>query len=214
MDHIVYTCDDFVIAFKPHNIPTVPLKDQNCPTLLSIVCEKYPEIMSVKGKNPWEGGAIHRLDTLTEGLVIFARKQHFYDYIMCLQQEDKIVKTYRAITEKSDNFIDESISSYFRAFGKGRKMVKVEKDVNKADSVKLYTTKIRTIENKDSYTVVECSITQGFRHQIRAHLASIGMPIKGDILYNPKAENEDLKLSCIGFCFPLENSEIFTYTLQ
>lgn len=210
----VYENSDFLIVWKENNLPTVPLKNRDCDNLLKRVVASYPEVLDVKGKNPWEGGAVHRLDTPTSGLVIFARNQAFYDYIQDIQKKDLFVKTYRAVTERAPRPFNEEISSYFRSFGPRGAMVKVCISPDKADSGKLYTTKVKTVEINAENSVFECKITQGFRHQIRVHLAYAGCPIKGDSLYNPSYSGENLCLECTAVSFPLPNSEIFNYTAR
>ncbi|MFA7168381.1 MAG: pseudouridine synthase, partial [Sphaerochaetaceae bacterium] len=71
---IVAESRDWLVADKPSGLPTVPLKSDapEKDTLLSRVAKEYPEILDI-GRNPWEGGVIHRLDTLTSGLVLIAR---------------------------------------------------------------------------------------------------------------------------------------------
>lgn len=54
-----------------------------------------------------------------------------------------------------------------------------------------------------------CTITKGFRHQIRAHLAWIGQPIIGDVLYGEAAaqslmcqpQTQSIALDCVGLSF-------------
>ena len=53
---------------------------------------------------------------------------------------------------------------------------------------KIYITNVsasylKTVDNEDIFNV-ECKITEGYRHQVRCHLAWIGFPIIGDIMYN------------------------------
>lgn len=211
MNSIVFENDQFLIANKMHNIPTVPLKDQNPDgTLLGFVQSLRPEVLQIFGKNRWEGGALHRLDTATSGLVLFAKTQEFYDYIITIQNEDKFEKTYIAKCDEGSLITEKYISSYFRAFGPGSKMVKAEQDVRKADSDKLYTTYVTRL-TKGLYS---CKLTRGFRHQIRVHLATKGCPIVGDVLYNPNKTNGDMMLTCTGLSFPMPDGSIFNYSLQ
>ena len=101
------------------------------------------------------------------------------------------------------------IESRFRPFGTGSRAVKPvfanasKADLKKAGS-KTYRTEILYIEHAAQNPVaaaikkpdsaqsgaggnvvcVLCRITAGFRHQVRAHLASCGLPVIGDELYN------------------------------
>ena len=217
MAPVVFENKDFLIADKPHDIPTVPLKGQSPDgTLLGLVSRDYPEVLSVCGKNPWEGGTLHRLDTATSGLVVFARTQEMYDYLRTIQQQDLFEKTYSADTFESTDLKGPDLSvtddgefkivSYFRSFGKGSKAVRPTQDIKRADTPVLYTTTVT--KSGERFT---CTITRGFRHQIRAHLAWIGHPIKGDALYGNDGNIIPLNLDCFRVRFPLPDGESFFF---
>ena len=217
MAPVVFENKDFLIADKPHDLPTVPLKGQSPDgTLLGLVAKDHPEVLSVRGKNPWEGGTLHRLDTATSGLVVFARTQAMYEYLQKIQQQDLFEKTYSAETFESAvlkgsdlQFTDNEefkIVSYFRSYGKGSKAVRPTEDINRADTPVLYTT--TAIKSEERLT---CRITRGFRHQIRAHLAWIGHPIKGDSLYGNVDNAGTLCLDCFEVRFPLPDGESFFF---
>ena len=94
---VIYKDDDIVAFYKPKNLPTVPLKNQEGEdTLLSLGAKEYPEILSPYGKNPWEGTILHRLDTPTSGIVLAARNKETYFELLSLQDNDLIIKTYIA----------------------------------------------------------------------------------------------------------------------
>lgn len=206
---ILYEEESFIIADKIHGLPTVPLKrnpDQD--TLLKRVGAICHSVMDVKGKNEWEKGALHRLDTDTSGLVVFAKTQGFYDFLLSEQRDGRFEKTYRADTD--GDTVEREISSFFRSFGEGRRKVKVEMDERRADSPVLYTTVISRKEKG----VYLCTITRGFRHQIRSHLAYLSCPIKGDRLYNPQVlptSTEPLLLDCQKVSFYRPDGSFFTF---
>lgn len=131
------------------------------------------------------------------------------------------------------------IESRFRPYGEGRKKVKpvfenAEKfDIKKAGST-VYRTEILSVnmlhdDKKDTlvqsgfYDIkksarVLCRINRGFRHQVRAHLASIGVPVIGDFLYNPAyADKPDSRLwffaSALQFNHPVSGKRL-CYTLE
>ena len=217
MKPVVFGNKDFLIADKPHDLPTVPLKGQGADgTLLGLVARDYPEVLSICGTNPWEGGTLHRLDTATSGLVVIARTQEMYDYLRKIQQQDLFEKTYGADTFESNKLkgsdlriadnVEFKIVSYFRSYGKGSKEVRPTGDIKRADTPVLYTTTAIKSDNHFS-----CTITRGFRHQIRAHLAWIGHPIKGDSLYGNEDDAGTLCLDCFEVRFPLPDGESFFF---
>ena len=220
---ILYSCDSFVIADKMHGIPTVPLKAQSPEgTLLGMVAALFPDVMDVVGRNAWEHGAVHRLDTATAGLVVFARTQEVYDHILKVQTEGLFSKTYLAVTRCDPRLkgLDVEIpaggsvdvSSYFRSFGPGGRQVRPTLDERRSDSGVLYTTKIERLpSDKDGFDCFRCTITRGFRHQIRAHLAWIGHPIAGDPLYGDGTTSDTLELDCIQISLPLPDGKPFSF---
>lgn len=210
-NNIVFENDLFLIADKAHGTPTVPLKNQDMEgTLLGFVAKVCPRVLDVHGKNPWEYGAVHRLDTETSGYVLFAKTQQFYDHIQAEQLKYTFIKQYIACCDEQSPIDDAIIRTYFRSYGPGRKRVKPEEDAKKADSDVVYLTHIRRIE-KGKYF---CEIARGFRHQIRSVLAYYKCPIVGDKLYNPNPGNEEMQLTCVGMSFPMPDGSIFEYNPQ
>ncbi len=72
---VIAETPQYIIVDKPHGIATVPLKKgSDMPTLLDIVGDRYPEVLG----DTHEGFTLHRLDTATRGLVMFARSPESY----------------------------------------------------------------------------------------------------------------------------------------
>lgn len=239
MSNNIYILEEhktWVLVWKPHNIPTAPLFENEKDTLLFWTISKYPEVQNVIGKKPIEHGLIHRLDTGTEGIVLIARTQQAYNFFNQAQQNNLILKQYRALTQYIPNSkiqpppkLPFTLTSRFKAFGPGRKMVKplFPTDRDFPSQKKDYTTTILSIqdiiEKKRTIHVIDCSLTQGARHQVRAHLSVLGYPILGDTLYNPlwqsqkyRTEDKDLPLQLCanGISFPNpENDEQVNFLL-
>ena len=224
---ILYSCADFVIADKPHGIPTVPLKNRDMAgTLLALAAAECPDILSVEGRNPWEYGTLHRLDTATSGLVVFARTQKAYSYLTGIQEKDLMEKTYSALATSGDRLrgFDRpdsktfTITSYFRSYGPKSREVRPVQDIKRADTPVLYTTDVTDCGDN----IMHCTITRGFRHQIRAHLAWAGLPIVGDTVYGDNPSTFDsagnppgtLELDCFRVSFPLPDNTPFSFSKQ
>lgn len=223
---LLFEDDNLLLLDKPHGMPTVPLKTQTLQgTLLEQAALLCPKILEVKGKNSWEGGALHRLDTATAGLVLFAKNQLCYERMQKLQEDNLFEKYYIARTFENNSLKDYNIeektgiitiSSYFRPFGPKAKQVRATLDEKKTSSKILYKTAV--IRDKNTFY---CTITKGFRHQIRAHLAWTGHPIIGDSLYGlhrldgQSENNEILQLECVGLSFPVvKNGEEKQYVFK
>ena len=203
----------FLVIYKPKGLPSAPLTEEDSQNALTQAIEKYPEIKSVCGKKPIEYGLLHRLDTATDGLMVIAATQECYDFLITEQAEGRFIKTYTAEcdiikdnAEKLGGFPVEvpeltgfpEVTSYFRPYGEGRKEVRpVTENSGKAalaklGKKKLYTTKIEIKKLSDTRAQATCEITEGYRHQVRCHLAWSGYPVIGDQLYNSECKSSDL----------------------
>lgn len=211
--YLVFEGPDTLVWWKESGIPTVPLRNTiDGRTLLSIAAAYNHEIVCCHGANEWEGGVIHRLDTLTSGLVLIARNQRAYNALCHQQVKDMIVKEYRARTTPGrciDDGFEEyplldiadgpsEITSCFRSYGPRGQSVRpvLHNQRNMPKNGRIYTTGVVPVDDE----VFLCSITRGFRHQIRCHLAWAGHPILGDTRYGG-VESPDFGLEAISISY-------------
>ena len=138
---------DFIVVFKPRGMHSSPLEEEERGTLLAWCAERYPEVLAPRGRKAVEGGLLHRLDKETEGLVVVARSQIFYDALAAQQEAGTFVKDYRALCVDRSSAAAAGaaesfpplpgfpprprlgpppfvVSSAFRPFGPGRKAVR------------------------------------------------------------------------------------------
>lgn len=204
----------YAVIYKPKNLPSAPLEQSDKENALDQALELFPELAGVHGKKEIEHGLLHRLDTPTDGLILIAATQSFYDFMQEEQAEGRFIKYYSAVCVKNkenpsllDNFppfdFEEGslIESFFRSFGKGAKEVRpvTQKSgmaaLKKVGKQTLYRTEIVSVTPAEDYIDgnavynVTCRISQGFRHQVRCHLAWAGLPIINDPVYNAAFRN-------------------------
>ena len=206
---ILFEEERYAVLYKPRGMPTAPLRSMEKNSLLYWFLTLRPKAAGVFGKKKIEAGLIHRLDTPTCGLVLIAKTQKAFNAIHLMQGRNLIEKTYFAFTEKSAYQIPPVIESQFRAFGpKGKKTVPVFRSSKRFEpGKKTYRTKILEIKEAGTKSAVTCSLTQDFRHQVRTHLASAGMPICGDVLYSPFFDTDfpnTLQKDIVHHLYPLQ----------
>lgn len=239
---VIHKCsqnEPFLIIKKPASLPSAPLKEGDI-SAFTQAAELFPEVKNVEGKKACEGGLLHRLDTETEGLLVIASNQAFYDKMIELQKNGGFVKTYEAevdfdkkiimdcennddgwsklnpsVKEKIENWIDATekgfsvkpleivLSSKFRFFGEKSRCVRPVTENSGAKALKKcspknYETKIIITKNPSNETGGKyhavCKIREGFRHQVRCHLAWCGFPVSGDKIYNSEKSSGTEKM--------------------
>ena len=190
-----------------------PAEHESTDNALDHWSKSFPEIKTLPGRREGEGGLLHRLDYETQGLLLFARTNKAIESFSAQQREGLFIKHYSALTCKSDVKLPgfpemifskadfpSLISCAFRPYGPGRKAVRpvlLGGSVNKKKEIALdrgepYRTEIleaksinQTLPGEGNPELVQFDIKlyRGFRHQIRCHLAWLGMPIVNDSLY-------------------------------
>ncbi|MDR0411345.1 MAG: RNA pseudouridine synthase [Treponema sp.] len=217
----------YAVLYKPPHLHSVPLKRDTAYTLLDWYAETFPSIREVQGRNPWEGGIVHRLDYETKGLVLAAKTQAFLDHILVQQERGFFIKEYCSITKDTKGTsIDKfpaSVESAFSPFGPGRRMVKPvlkpfpkNKDIC-LDQGRYYCTKIiESVNRRDGTICFHLQIKRGFRHQIRCHLAWIGFPIVNDSLYGVpySVQRGELALTAEAFSFFEKDGTLIRHTIR
>jgi 23S rRNA pseudouridine1911/1915/1917 synthase len=222
---IVLEDRSFLVVWKPSGMHTAPLQRGESNTLLAWVIERYPEIATVTGRKSVEPGLLHRIDRDTCGLVLFARNEESFARLMQAAADSLFRKFYTALCTRSSALPPGSrfllpfpappctVRTAFRSFGPRGRMVAAipaesgrPTDSGRPPGTIPYETEVISIDPCDGSPPLlraVVSLTRGFRHQVRVHLASSGLPIVGDELYGGAAEESaPLRLAAERLTFP------------
>jgi 23S rRNA pseudouridine1911/1915/1917 synthase len=196
----VAACDDACVGvYKPPRMHSVPVRPDGGGTLLAWCAARFPDVLKVCGRKPVEGGAVHRLDYETRGLLLFARTEDAALFFRAEQAAGRFVKFYHAQTAAHarvppagfppypvcgtlpapDGFC---IASGFRAYGRGRAAVRPVLTEG-GGTAAVYQTNVLSVRRHGALLHWHVRLTRGFRHQIRCHAAWAGFPLSGDTLY-------------------------------
>lgn len=218
----------YAVIYKPAGMPSAPLAPGDTDNACYHAIRHYPELASVAGHyKSFEHGILHRLDTITEGLLLIAATQPAYESLRAAQAAGEFIKEYDAVCVPAEERMDgfpafagtrDRITSRFRAYGRGGAAVRPVTDgasahVRKKCCGKEYTTHItwqKPLEN--GLVLAHCAIFMGFRHQVRCHLAWAGLPIAADPLYCPEGAGKGLtfsfRASALRFPHPLTGETV------
>ena len=174
--NIVYEDDELLVINKQRGLVVHPCATTKSHTLVNALVYHIKNLSTINGV--MRPGIVHRLDKDTGGLMIVAKTDSAHK-ILSNQLKDKTLnREYKAliIGRIKEDFV---VEGYLGRNPKNREQMALT-DENHGK----YSKTIFTIDKVfDHYTLLNCKLTTGRTHQIRAHLKSINHPIVGDALY-------------------------------
>lgn len=147
-------------------------------------------------------GLVHRIDRPVSGAVIFAKTSKALSRMTVKVKERQFSKTYLAIVKNKPPKDADELSHYMVKNESQNKSYIVS---SSAKGAKLAQLRYRVIGVSDSYYLLEIELITGRHHQIRAQLAHIGCPIKGDLKYGFPRSNPDASISLHAYRLKFEH---------
>ncbi|OCB70210.1 RluA family pseudouridine synthase [Flavobacterium crassostreae] len=133
-------------------------------------------------------GVVHRLDRPTTGIVAFAKTSKALTRLNELFKNRQTQKTYWAIVKNKPEKPKDSLIHYLKRNEKNNSSKAHIKEVPDSKMAHLDYTVFKELNH---YFALEVALHTGRHHQIRAQLAAIGCPIKGDLKYGFDRSNPD-----------------------
>lgn len=127
----------------------------------------------------------HRLDTNTEGIVVFAKNEEIFTEIKRAFKSRSVEKHY--LTAVDGRMDGEGVLRAYLSKNADESFVKIS-DRRVPGSYEIVTG-YRVAYNGRSGSVLDVELITGRTHQIRAHLSHIGHPVIGDPKYCPEKIN-------------------------
>lgn len=144
--------------------------------------EKIKNFIKQRDKKPGNVfcGVVHRLDRPVSGLVLFAKTSKGLSRFSELFRARDTEKKYLAVVKNKPPKTSDRISHYLL---KNEKNNTSKAHVKEVPGSKLSTLEYELIASSENYHLLKINLLTGRHHQIRAQLAAIGCPIKGDLKY-------------------------------
>ena len=133
-------------------------------------------------------GVVHRLDRPTTGIVVFARTSKALTRMNELFSQRETQKKYWAIVKNKPSKQEDNLIHFIKRNEKNNTSKAHLKEVPES---KLASLDYKIIKELQNYVALEIKLYTGRHHQIRAQLAAIGSPIKGDLKYGFERSNPD-----------------------
>ena len=171
---VIHENNDYLVVNKRAGL----ISEQSAYEDVTVQDQVFNHLLKSKPK-PFVG-VIHRLDRVTSGILIFAKKKSVLVAFNQLFASRKVQKTYLAIVKnKPPKDKDTLVNFLFKNKHEKRADIVSGKSKNGQECILSYA----LIGENDSNYLLEVKPKTGRFHQIRAQLAHIGLPIVGDKKY-------------------------------
>ena len=177
---IVYQDEHLLIVNKPAGLVVHPAPGNWSGTLLNALLGFDKHASAIP-----RSGIVHRLDKNTSGLMVVARSRSAMDALVHLIAARTVSRQYLALTAKP--WVGAAQRDVQAPIGRDPRnrlrMAVVDLDRTAGKEAK---TTLSVLDSNAHGALVCCKLHTGRTHQIRVHMASIGLPILADDVYGGK----------------------------
>lgn len=199
---ILYEDQDLLIVNKPKGMVVHPSAGHYTGTLVNAIMYHCKDSLSgINGEI--RPGIVHRIDMDTTGSLIVCKNDEAHVDIAQQIKEHSVNRIYVGIVcgnvKEDEGTIEGPI---------GRHPVERKKMAINEKNGKPAVTHYKVLERFGNYTYMQFKLETGRTHQIRVHMASIGHPLLGDVLYSSNRsafknlQGQTLHAQTIGFIHP------------
>lgn len=189
---VVAEDEAILIIDKPAGLVVHPGAGNHTGTLVNALLHYDQSLISLP-----RAGIVHRLDKDTSGLMVVARTPAAHNHLVEELQQRRIGRSYQALVvgcPVAGGKVEAPIARHPR----DRKRMAVVRDGRPA------VTHYRVAERFRAHTWLNVELETGRTHQIRVHMAHIGLPLIGDPIYGrrpiyPKSASAQLRAELDGF---------------
>ncbi|OUR63771.1 hypothetical protein A9Q73_09360 [Bermanella sp. 47_1433_sub80_T6] len=175
---LLWEGEDIFAVHKPANLPVSRTTRNVYNTLIQLV----------RRESPWpDAHLLHRLDLETSGIILLAKTKqgamHWQPKISQLLGR----KIYHAVVYGKPDWSQREFQCDLNT--RKDSAIRCQMHVcSEGEKGKASTTHFKVLSSTGEYSIIECELMSGRKHQIRAHLAHCGFPIVGDKIYGNNGE--------------------------
>ena len=185
---IIYEDDNLFVVNKPSGISVIDDNWQVFDTLVNRIKHYYHK-NGIENNTPQ---LCHRIDTGTSGIVVLAKNDDALEFMFDMFRNKHLKKKYICAVKNNHKIKDGIYKGYLTKNSQRGFVTVSDKPLNNASQN--IETGIKTLDQFDKYRLMEIDLYTGRTHQIRAHMAYLGMPVLGDSKYGDNNLNRQLKL--------------------
>lgn len=188
---VVYEDKDIIVVNKPRGMVVHPAPGHEDGTLVNALIHHCGGSLSGIG-GELRPGIVHRIDKDTSGLIISAKNDFSHTALSSQLKDHTLARVYEAVVcgkVKNDaGTVNVPI---------GRHPTDRKRQSANSKTAREAVTHYEVITRYNGYTHIRCRLETGRTHQIRVHMAYIGHPILGDLIYGRKKPEKGLSGQCL-----------------
>ena len=200
---IIYEDEDVILVNKSKGVVVHPAPGNYTGTLVNGILHHCSDLSGINGVI--RPGIVHRIDKDTSGILVIAKNDESHNKLAVQFKDHSIKREYYALVEGRFSNTTGTINKPLGRDKKDRIKMAINEDGKRA------VTHYEVLEQYDKgISLVKCTLETGRTHQIRVHMASIGHPLVGDLVYGYKRqkfniEGQVLHAKTLGIIHPRTN---------
>jgi len=189
--HVLYEDEDIVVLDKPAGI--LCQKSESASLSVNewlIGYLLHSKAISKSVLQTFHPSVCNRLDRNTSGILLCSKSLRGAQALTYIVRERFIRKFYRTICEGCIDSAQEIDGFLIKDHKKNKVFLTSSKNHTQTsdfDNSSMIRTRFSPLRSNTQYSLLEVELITGKTHQIRAHLASIGHPLLGDVKYGAKS---------------------------
>lgn len=186
----VYEDGDIIVVNKPRGMVVHPAPGHSSGTLVNALLFHCKGSLSGVG-GELRPGIVHRIDKETSGLLIAAKNDCAHRALSAQLRERTLSRVYEAVAVGSFKHDSGTVDAPVGRHRTDRKKMCVSPTGRPA------VTHYEVLGRYNGYTHIRCRLQTGRTHQIRVHMAHIGHPLLGDLVYGRKKPEKGISGQCL-----------------
>ena len=187
---IVYEDEDLLVVNKPKGMVVHPAPGNETGTLVNaLLYHCAGKLSSINGVI--RPGIVHRIDKDTSGLLLVAKTDFAHQSLSKQIQEHSCGRVYHTVVYGRFREPKGEVNAPIGRHKTDRKKMAVVENGRAA------VTHYQVLEEFSGFSYLECRLETGRTHQIRVHMAYLGHPVAGDLVYGPKKGITALNGQCL-----------------
>jgi 23S rRNA pseudouridine1911/1915/1917 synthase len=200
---VLYEDDHLLVVDKPAGLSVHPGAGERTGTLVG----QLLSLGAAGGADPDRPGVVHRLDRDTSGVLLVARSEKAHGALQDAIRRREVERRYLALVRGRPNSRSGRIDAPI-----GRDRRDPTRRSPDTDEPRKAVTHFEVLETMREHAFLEVRLETGRTHQIRVHLAAIGLPVSGDAQYGVRGdlglERQFLHAHRLRFEHPFTQAEV------